>query len=149
VGFHGTGTVTYREALAAVFMEGYVAQPFRGCEKVIQAFEQMDFRRFIPTRSSSMARSYHATVPRPRCRSWYRPFHRVICLPSFFSFLIAQSTFSFIGLCMHLFCMYIVTTTHSSCSFWRSWGYWWQYQHFSQPRRMHGRPLSRQPPWLL
>ena len=24
VGFHGTGSITYREALAAVFMEGYV-----------------------------------------------------------------------------------------------------------------------------
>ena len=27
VGFHGTGIVTYREALAAVYMEGYVPRP--------------------------------------------------------------------------------------------------------------------------
>jgi len=39
VGFHGTGTVTYREALAAVFMEGYVPRPsLEQREKVFRAF---------------------------------------------------------------------------------------------------------------
>jgi hypothetical protein len=30
VGFHGTGMVTYSEALAAVYMEGYVGTPWGG-----------------------------------------------------------------------------------------------------------------------
>jgi hypothetical protein len=57
--------------------------------KLFKPSGQMDFRCFILTRSSSMACPYHATVSRPRRRSWHRPFHRVICLPSFFSFLVA------------------------------------------------------------
>jgi hypothetical protein len=33
VGFHGTGSITYREALAAVFMEGYVPSPLWSSER--------------------------------------------------------------------------------------------------------------------
>ena len=98
--FHGTGIVTYREVLAAVFMEGYVTLLPRGAMRsLFEPSGQMDFRDLIIARSSSMARSHHATVSHPRCRSWYRPFHCVICVP-FSRFSPVKTTFSFIGLCM-------------------------------------------------
>lgn len=77
VGFHGTGIVPYREALAAVFMEGYVIL----CQAegyVPKPLGQMDFPDFIFARSSSVACPDHAAVTRPcsRDRNW--PIHRVM-----------------------------------------------------------------------
>ena len=77
VGFHGTGGITYREALAAVFMEGYVDTVTITEDYVLKRLGQMDFLRIIFARSSSMACPRHATVTRSLSRSWNWPLHCV------------------------------------------------------------------------
>jgi len=90
VGFHGSGIISYREALAAVFLEGQVCCPLSmSCDRhsncpVPHPFTgpcifrtQMDFPLPLNNRSPTMARPYHAPIARSGRRCRYRSFHCV------------------------------------------------------------------------
>jgi hypothetical protein len=71
VGFHGTGIITYGEALAAVFMEGY-ASYYPVLIKQLIDFDKVDLLVSILARDPTMAGATDASVIGFGCGNWDR-----------------------------------------------------------------------------
>lgn len=74
MGFHGSGIISYREALSAVFLEGFVAIFILA---FVLTIEQLDFLHPLDIRSPTMVGSHYAPVLGSRGRRWNWSFHCV------------------------------------------------------------------------